>query len=317
MHKIVIAGAGQLGSRYLQGLAKLGGEMQIYVQDIMDASLDRARMRWEEAIGGIPKQHQVFFVKDFSALPQAVDVAIISTAADVRPAVVQALASVTNVRFWILEKVLTQDQQGLDALRAIVNRSEGAWVNTSRRMMEWHNRIRTAIGAAGPVILSVTGGGWGLASNAIHFLDMLGWWTGEQLEEINTDKLEDRWIESKRTDFFEIRGTLKATFSGGSTAALTVTSDMAPLIMQVKANGSRWVIDELKGEAHNGDVTVNGKIQPQSELTGTLIAGLLTDGTCMLPRFNEAAAMHSIFIEALRKHWNHRQLQNAQVLPIT
>ena len=46
---ILIAGAGQLGSRYLQGLANCQNTLDIYVQDISKQSLQIAKQRWEEA----------------------------------------------------------------------------------------------------------------------------------------------------------------------------------------------------------------------------------------------------------------------------
>ena len=47
-YNILIAGAGQLGSRYLQGLSKFKDLLNIYVFDISDDSLKMAQSRWEE-----------------------------------------------------------------------------------------------------------------------------------------------------------------------------------------------------------------------------------------------------------------------------
>ena len=45
---ILIAGAGQLGSRYLQGLANCRNTLDIYVQDISKHSLQIVKQRWEQ-----------------------------------------------------------------------------------------------------------------------------------------------------------------------------------------------------------------------------------------------------------------------------
>ena len=45
---ILIAGAGQLGSRYLQGMANCRNTLDIYVQDISEQSLQIAKQCWEQ-----------------------------------------------------------------------------------------------------------------------------------------------------------------------------------------------------------------------------------------------------------------------------
>ena len=76
---ILIAGAGQLGSRYLQGLANCQNTLDIYVQDISKQSLQIAKQRWEDAcqttlavsgVSNYPSYHnQITFVSSFDKLP--------------------------------------------------------------------------------------------------------------------------------------------------------------------------------------------------------------------------------------------------------
>ena len=81
---ILISGAGQLGSRYLQGLIKCRLPLRIYVQDIYHESLYRAKQRWNEVF--IPETlHEVSFRTSLDSLPQEIDIAIVATTADVRP----------------------------------------------------------------------------------------------------------------------------------------------------------------------------------------------------------------------------------------
>ncbi len=49
-HTVLISGAGQLGSRYLQGLAKCRLPLRIVVQDNSRDSLERAQLRWNEVL---------------------------------------------------------------------------------------------------------------------------------------------------------------------------------------------------------------------------------------------------------------------------
>ena len=157
--KILIAGAGQLGSRYLQGLAKCRLPLSIYVQDIYDESLVRAEQRWNEVLG-TETRHVVSFHKSFESLPQQLDIAIVATNADVRPRVIGEIASLSAVRYWVLEKVLAQSESGLDEIVSNTRNSSGAWVNTPRRMMPWHQQVKSQLGLKQPMTLEVQGGLW-------------------------------------------------------------------------------------------------------------------------------------------------------------
>ena len=48
--KILISGTGQLGSRYLQGLANCQNNLNIFVLDICEPSLKISKQRWEKVV---------------------------------------------------------------------------------------------------------------------------------------------------------------------------------------------------------------------------------------------------------------------------
>ena len=180
---ILIAGAGQLGSRYLQGLAKCQNTLDIYVQDISKQSLQIAKQRWEEvcqttaAVNGVltdpSYQNQITFVSSFDKLPKQIDFAIVSTNADVRPQVVKQITAKCDVQFWILEKVLAQSMTMLSEILALTQNSSGAWTNIPRRMMAWHKQILERLRSESTLIITGSGSLWGLACNGIHYLDLI------------------------------------------------------------------------------------------------------------------------------------------------
>ena len=77
---ILIAGAGQLGSRYLQGLANCQNNLNIFVLDISEQSLQIAKQRWEQVVKTVSPdtvsgmtvpaiQHKVTFLSSFEKIP--------------------------------------------------------------------------------------------------------------------------------------------------------------------------------------------------------------------------------------------------------
>ena len=134
---ILIAGAGQLGSRYLQGLAKCQNALDIYVQDINEQSLQIAKQRWEQVFktvypdtvsGMTPPaiQHKVTFLSSIEKIPKKINIAIVATNADVRPQVVKQIVTNSEVCYWILEKVLAQSELALDEILSMTQNSFGA-----------------------------------------------------------------------------------------------------------------------------------------------------------------------------------------------
>ena len=62
----VVIGAGQLGSRHLQGLLRLTIKQKIFVLEPSEVSLELSKTRANE----IPNEHEIIFSKDWDILPQ-------------------------------------------------------------------------------------------------------------------------------------------------------------------------------------------------------------------------------------------------------
>lgn len=318
MRRILLIGAGQLGSRYLQGLTKADLRMNVCVVDPIDQSLEVAKQRWLEA-GGNKSGHQVEWHRDLGAQDNLVDLAIISTPSSGRAALVAEVASIAKPHYWVLEKVLAKSSRELDFIKASTAEAKGIWVNTARRLMTWQQQIKTQLAGQGPLCVTRSGGLWGLACNSIHFIDLVAWWTGESLVTVDSTSLDSQWFESKRPGYFEVAGELVARFSGGTVLVLHSQPDAAEEVIHVDLqNGAKWVINEGKGVACGpGDAVISGRVEYQSEMTAPLVTEILTNGTCSLPTLQVSSAQHAIFLDAMLTHWNRSQNRNAQEVPIT
>lgn len=316
-HNILVSGAGQLGSRYLQGLVKCRLPLRIYVQDNYEASLDRARQRWNEVLGQ-EVIHDVSFHSSLESLPRQIDIAIVATTADARPKVVGAIAHHSVVKYWVLEKLLAQSESGLDEIMSHIGKGSGAWVNTPRRMMPWHQQIKSQLGLKHPMMFKMEGGSWGLACNAVHVLDLFAWWTGETLQAVRTDRLSPQWFESKRQGYWEVLGTLEAHFSGGSRALLSVGEGTGPTSFEVSDDHLSWLIKEAEGLAKRSDgLEIPGRMAYQSEISATLVEAILERGCCDLPTLEESVALHRIYIRSMLEHWKQAGNPAATFVPIT
>lgn len=316
LYRVLISGSGQLGSRYLQGLAACRLPLEIYVQDISLASLNLAKERWIE-VATSKTPHKVEFHLSLKTIPSLIDIAVVATTAQVRPKVICEIVSHSRVNFWILEKVLAQSEAGLDEIVRQVGQAK-AWVNTPRRMLHWHHQLKSQLNHSEPMTLKVYGGSWGIACNSIHFLDMFAWLTGEDLLKINTEQLDSKWIEAKRSGNWEVLGELKAQFSGGSSANFQAKEGEVFYKFELTNGANTWVIDEEAGVAKRSDgFELPGRIPFQSEMSAVLVESILKKGTCDLPLLAESVRIHRIFIRSMLEHWNLSADTSATAVPIT
>jgi hypothetical protein len=300
----VISGAGQLGSRYLQGMVKCSLPLSIYVVDLCSAALERSIERWKEA-GGHNTFHRIHFENSNSNLPKLVDIAIVATRADVRVGVLNKLISQCQVRYLVLEKILATTLLDLEDLLNISKRVESVWVNTPRRMMSWHQELIKLIVTQQPSEIYISGGAWGLACNSIHFIDFANFIFNENLISVNTDNLNSSWYESKRSGFFEINGKLIAKFSDNKTLLLECLDSSAPINIYIKTNKGEWLINESIGQAIDPEGTViEGYVELQSEMTARLLESILLFGICELPSLDKSVALHKPFLQSMLAHWN-------------
>jgi len=319
MFNILLVGAGQLGSRYLQGLVGArSDDIQVIVVDSSPESLEAAKSRWIEA-GGEESAHQVYWLESIPVDLLRVDVAIVVTSSKGRANLIEKIASTIDVRYWVLEKVLAQSNEELGVIQSVLACCEGAWVNTPRRMMRWHTELKEIFAGCSPLSVTYSAGLWGLACNSIHFIDLVAWWSGESLVSLDTSGLANEWVESKRAGYFEITGELVAQFSGGTALRLSSKEGAVAHPFRVQLNnGSIWAVDESVGIASGPDKKqIKGQIEFQSQLSGRLVDGILLRGQCDLPSLEESSAMHTIFLDAMLAHWNHSQNRNDEFVPIT
>jgi hypothetical protein len=214
-----------------------------------------------------------------------------------------------------LEKVLAQSKAQLADLEDSLKDAEGVWVNTPMRAMDWYGRIRDYLKP--PLEAFYGPGNWGLACNAIHYLDLLAWWSNESVLSCDISGLQE-WIPTKRKGFWEVTGTLQAIYSGGSRFSLTVSEGSMTLLTVKTSLDEIYNLDEKKGSFTGpNNFLLSGRFELQSEMSGPFVGDILLGGNCQLPSLVESLQMHRILIDGLLQHWNESQQRDDSLLPIT
>jgi hypothetical protein len=300
--KLLIVGAGQLGRRYLEGALKFDEALDIF---IVDPSVDSIAS-CQSVLDSCQTIHRVHLTNNTEDIPYGIDVAIVATQSAHRlEAIVNA--RVHGVRYWILEKLLASNLEGLNNLLSTMSGEGKAWVNTPRRISSLYGVLNKEIDKSIPNKLTVTGSKWGLASNSIHFIDLISFLMEDRIEEMCVEISEDsEWVTSQRLGLFELLGKITVTFSNKWSLELISNSDDTPITVNVKSGSETWEIDESSGHisSHHGKKIDDFRLPYQSEMTSGLLREIFDTGSCGLPGIELSANQHRPLLAALEKCWN-------------
>lgn len=317
--RITIVGAGSLGSRHLQALARLDVPLVADVVDPADAPLTLALQRLQEA-GGL-KAGTAYARRAVSEIDTAPDIAIVATNARERRSAVEALLA-AGTRTFIMEKVLFTRLADFDEIeRALVDTGASAWVNLPRRSYLRAKALRDRVN--GLIAYRVAGTGWGLACNVIHHIDDLEYLTGSPLASLDTSGLLPGFVASKRAGYIELLGTLRGTTERGDTfVAECSIGEAGDRIVSITSGGASYAISQLKQEMVV-DVGQTVTIEPypvslQSQATADHITALIEGRAPALPTYQQSARAHRIMIAAFLDHLRRTaDLTDPDECPIT
>lgn len=283
-----IIGAGQLGSRHLQGLLTYNhAELNVFILAPSRESLAVAQQRAKE----IEHSHELFFTNTTQDLPKDLEFVVIATNSKVRLNAMEALFQQTSVKNLVLEKVLFPDiDQYAKALELIKVNNVKCWVNHPRRMYESYHQLKSHFDNSKIYSFQLVGASWGLACNGLHFIDLFEFLTDSKLTSISNTLLDGQPIESKRSGYVEFDGTLTGTLDHKHHFSITSFKNqtlIAPTL-SIMTDDVRIVIQEsgtpkvylFKKENSFNLEEAPFQVLYQSQLTGKLLEQIQTTETC-------------------------------------
>ncbi len=324
MKKIAIIGAGQLGSRHLQGLAKTNISCLVEVVEPFEGARITAKQRFEE-IPSNEKIEKLDFYENISKLSNELDLVVIATNADVRFKVITELLKNKEVENLVLEKVLFQKISDYKEIKQLLEQTNTkCWVNHPRRMFPFYKNLKEELSNNKNIHFCISGGSWGLGCNGLHFLDCIEYLSNTQNIELDTRYLNKKLYETKRAGFKEVNGMITGkadnyTFvincfeENVSPVQFNITSDSLNILID-EANG--WYKTSKKNDNWQHEIKNEKIIYFQSELTNILAEEIFND-TCFLPTYNEAMDLHIKYLEKLIEHINSFSEIKYDFCPIT
>ena len=326
MPTIVIIGAGGIGSRHLQSLSKIKIPLQIFVVDPILKALKIAKNMLEESTPPYNHSKHTKYISNIKSIPKSIDIAIISTNADVRKIVFTDLVQLVKVKYVIFEKVAFQSvEEFQEVIRILDDLEIKSWVNCTRRMFPFYKKLRDIFSTENKVEIHYSGSNWGLGCNSIHLLDLFAYLTGQYHLTIDSSGLDKKMYPAKRNNVIEFGGKLTAKTQRNDLLTIIDYKESHEKINKIIAS-ENFHYNFLHSE---GKVIFKSKdcgwlnnnstfsIPYQSELTHFLVMDLLNSGICDLTPIYESFEIHKSMLEAFRKHLNGVTGEYYTRVPIT
>lgn len=319
---ILLMGAGNIGSRHLQGLKKVKTPLSIEVIDPSPEALKIAEERYNQTESA--STHKIRFLNDTNSIAKEIDLAIIATSSNIRSKITEQLVQVSKVRYIIFEKLLFQKKKDYAKIGNLLKTNNiKAWVNCSMRVTPFYAELKNRIKDK-KINCIVSGSKYGFITNSIHFIDYLAYLNDLYDFEVETKFLDEKPFESKRKGFLEFNGTLNVSFKNGSIGSFVCYPDgEAPVVIEIinkdiralanETDRSTWICESPEWKWRQLKET----LAFQSDITGTVVTEILKSGDCNLTSYDKSSKLHLILLEELKKHLNNHSAKKYKFYPFT
>jgi|SRR5688572_22463004 len=306
MIRILVVGAGQIGSRHLQGLARYDAPAEIHVVDPSEESLKTAIERYKE-ISPKSSASELVLHRSLEGISDSYDVALITTDSKPRKEIIEKLLSITSCENLILEKFLFTKIDDYNFIEKLLQQhAVKCWVNTARRLNPFYQQLPLLFQSSNHIHFRVSGSDWGLGCNGIHFMDLFIMICGQHGLRLDTSLVDSEMIVSKRPGYIEFTGTLLGKDSNFNSIEITsYAGGNAPVQVEISDKYRRIVIHERLGKVFIRDeksgwdeYQTEFRLVPQSELTHLVIKEIIKSGKSSLPTYGDSSKLHIAFLQS-------------------
>lgn len=304
MKTILLVGLGNIGVRYLEGLACIKTVAQI---DILEID-SNAVVSNKNLINSV-KRSKCIAIEE---LRINYDVCIVATTSKHRASIIAEIAAKSDITNWVIEKVLAQTIAEIEKIGACVS-NKNAWVNTPRRVSTLYQHIKSKLPNS-KIHFKIAEGNFSIACNSIHFIDTVAWLKNTTLHSIKIHS-ETNWIKSKRNNYFELKGSLEAIYGDGSQLNISNLNCKEINYKTIETINETFFIDEKIGYRQQSK-EFKTRLEYLSETTPRIVDELLTTNNCGLPTLKASSEMHNIMLQAFYNCENLR-LESGGIVPIT
>ncbi len=302
--KVVIVGAGSIGSRHLQAIKKAKISIEIYVLDISKKSLKVAETRYK-SIKKNDYVKKIIFTNKTSDLPQDIFLLVSATSASSRFNSTKSILDLCNVKNIIFEKFLFLKIIEYNKMSKLLkNKRINAWTNCNYQVIPFFKKNKYF--NSDKLTMFVHGGDWAFASSAIHFIELFCYLTNNKISKMKFDLKNEQILPSKRNKYHEFGGLITAETQKGDTLLIESKKESKkPLYIDLSNNNFLFRLEVSKRTAHMTNFSNQNlftkkfhiKFPFQSDLTNLYLKDIINKGDCGLPKYEDSSLNHKRLLQ--------------------
>ena len=292
MAKVLIVGFGNIGLRHCESLIKFNKIKKIFIYDINYKKLQS----FKKGINSKNK-NKIVILKNLNKIKENFFLSIISTNSNVRLSVFKKIVNTFNIKYFIFEKIVFQKPNEYNLANEIIKKKKlKCWINCPRRTWSIFKSLKKNIIKNKKISISISGKGWGILSNTIHFIDLFIYLTGRKDIKFDLNNLNKKFYETKRKGFFETSGVIKVTNNFNDKLILRDDRrlDKNKFILKFFQKNKFFYYDQK-------NIKNKFKVPYQSSETIKHVKNILRYGSCNLPSFLRTYKIHRLFSESIYK----------------
>lgn len=299
MKNALCVGFGEIGCRHTQSLLGISPVLNIYVVEPNETIFKENEVR----IGA--KEEQLKHVSSIDEIDDQIDFTVIATSAFPRFEIMKQLLN-KGVSKFLVEKVVFQSAtQFKEIITLLEQKNAQAYCNFVNRYFDNYQEIKSRINEHSVVTMAVLGGEFGLACNALHYVDLFEFLTSKSAS-LTAHNLSKSNLGNRRGDHYkEVLGQL--TWANDSGDSLSILSD------ENRKGGNEVVItfdnevnilnEETLRHFRSGKDLIEDKafeLKYTSNLTKTIYEDI-TNNSIVLPTIQETESCHIQFFEVINE----------------
>jgi len=285
--KICIIGVGNIGMRYVQGISKKFPDAQLFLVDcdVRLKELEKLELANVQLFGSLDE------------IDKSIDLFVVATSCEPRLSIYKQCLE-RNPQYIILDKYLFKSREEFEECLSLtrVPTFVNQWMYGSKTFNPLFEEQARSV--------ELTGSGWGLACNAVHWIDVFKRHMNITHLQVGSDTTIYKVFPSKRAGYEEIYGELVfVDRDSDKTFKLIDRQDTGLVNMQkIKVDEKVYIFDYSKIME---DEKVLSHFPYFSELIGGIVGDILNTGSCHLPLLEESISQH-LLIEDILEKLDHR-----------
>jgi hypothetical protein len=276
---VLICGYGNIGKKHFKSIKKNTKINKIYIYDKFII------------------RRNIF--NNINTIKKKIHLVIIATTSKRRLNLIKEINYKFNPKFWIIEKFLETNLINVKKVKSEL-KNKIAYINLPKRGMSVYKKIKNIFKEKKNINIMMSGKNWNMASNTVHFIDLIKWMFNAKLLKIKFDEIKK--IKSKREGYLEIMGATYLLFNKNIKLRLENNLSSSERIIHFSSKSKNIFYNFNNSYLITNKKKIYIREEYISEFTNMVINDILEYGKSKkLPSLNSHIKDCILFIKKLKK----------------